>query len=159
MPQNPPINDSDVLDLAPLALPVGPVRFPTGHTCAVKPMDALEFALYQKLLGTTDDAERNAAAEQLLRACVPDATDEDWASLDEDGRMGYAILGRAARRTRVVLEQLERLGNAGGGAPATTAAAPPTRRSGRGTTRSTSSGASRRGTAAATGRSRGKRTG
>ena len=145
------------LDLAAFARPVPPVRFPNGNVRPLVPFSAESYALFREAKEQTDVREAGVRAMELLRRAIPEATAEDWATLDEEGRMAAAIMGAATNRLNVALAAIETMGNA---VAAAVRAAAPVRppRSAPPTRSRSSAAASRPRTAKASARSSSSRT-
>lgn len=123
------------IDLAALEEDLEPVKLPNGRILEVRPFGPEEYALWREIQATGDDA----LSGQLLRRCIPNATDEDVACLTP--KMAAVIVGLARRQLQLVLEVLEK--NARGALAAPTS--PPSTQP---TTRDMSSPASSDGSAA-----------
>lgn len=108
--------------------PLEDVTFPNGVTCSARRLDADGWKLYQEAMADPANPEKALA---LLKWIIPDATDAEWATLDEDGIIAGQIIGHSLGKIRVVQEAL---GNGGGGVAR---AAHPPRRSTRTTKRTT----------------------
>ena len=77
------------------------VEFPNGTTHAVVPFDAVAYDLQEQIERTGD----TALGLQLLRRCVPTATDRDIATLT--GWMSAAIIATARRQLDVLMSDPE----------------------------------------------------
>jgi hypothetical protein len=112
--------------------PLDAVAFPNGNEYPARRLDADGFKLWQEVQRHPTD--QNVLA--LLQFCVPDATAEDWATLDESGVMVGAIVAHCMGKLKTVMALAKN--GAAGAAPE----ASPPRRSSRPTKRTTSSPAS-----------------
>jgi len=97
--------------------PLEPIAFPNGHECAVRRLDADGYRLLHAMRENVCDATVLA----LLQWIVPDATADDWATLDEHGVMATAILGHATGKLDTALALAK---NAVAGAAQTATATP-----------------------------------
>ena len=107
--------------------PLEPVTFLNGVTCPARRLDADGWKLYRE---AEADPTSGVKALALLKWIVPDATDAEWLTLDEDGVIAGQIIAHSFGKLRTVQETLRN------GAGAAKAASPP-RRSSRTTTRNT----------------------
>ena len=96
------------LDLVGQLAPLDDVAFPNGNSYPAQRFDADGFKLWKA--AQSDPTDANVLA--LLQFCVPDATPEDWATLDEGGVMASAIIGHCMGKLQTVL-QLAKNGVAG----------------------------------------------
>jgi hypothetical protein len=97
------------LNLVGKLAPLEPVAFPNGNEYPAQRFDADGFKLWKA-------AQQNPTDETvlaLLQFCVPQATAEDWSTLDEDGVMAQAIIGHCMGKLQTVLALAK---NAGAGA-------------------------------------------
>lgn len=89
-----------MLDLVAIAAPLEPIRFPNGREFAARPLDAAGWELAREVQRTQDPEQALA----LLKRCVPDATDEDLASLGNAD--GLVIVKYCARQVDLAMEAL-----------------------------------------------------
>jgi hypothetical protein len=97
------------LRLLDMVAPLEPVEFPNGRTFAVRPLDADSW----EMLRAVQESKDGGKALALLKRVVPDASEEDFASLGIP-HVG-ALLSYAANQIDLTLAAIK---NSSGGAAA-----------------------------------------
>lgn len=93
------------LRLSDLEAPLDDVEFPDGSVHTPIPFGPTEYKLWRELPNEADHLVRGQKVVQILRACYPTATDDNWGTCTE--RMVFALIGHAARKIDMVRDALK----------------------------------------------------
>src|SRR4051812_7565430 len=117
-------SNTEVIDLVAIAKPLPKVRFPNGSEHQLVPFNAVTWKKFRAMQATTDPAERGALVLEVLRCCVPSATDDDVVTLGlrEDAE---AIIAACTRHVDLAERALGNSESAGGEEASTSRRSPP----------------------------------
>ena len=97
-----------MLRLADLEAPLDDVEFPDGSVHKPVPFGPTEYRLWRELQKETDSHAVGRIAMQILRACYPTATDENFDTCTST--MGLALMAHASRKIDQVRDALKNAG-------------------------------------------------